>query len=212
MMRAGVQSCASWTHDNLVLDADVRPWSEYWNWFGTLTVPGFHLFRPDYTRLNMPRLCRVLLSLSLMSLVSLALGCGGDGPPPDRPATVQVTGTLTYNGEPVGGASISLKNTGNGPGAAGISDANGKYTLTTFTSGDGAVPGEYLVGVIKSEIVGADTSYFDVESPNYGKTPPPEAEGKLVHHIPEKFNNPDTSGIRVTISEGQDSVPIELKD
>lgn len=154
--------------------------------------------------------------ISLVITAAWALGnfsgCGGEAVPSDRPATVPVKGIVRLKGAPVEGASVTLKNRNNGPGASGITNADGTFTLTTFTSGDGAVPGEYLVGVIKTEVVGADNSYFDVESPNYGKTPPKGAEGKVVHHIPQKYSDPDRSGLTANISESDPNLTIELSD
>lgn len=151
----------------------------------------------------------------LICLLGLFSGCGGGAGdvPKDRAPTVPASGTLTYNGQPVGGASISLINVEfEKPGASAVTADDGTFTLTTFSPGDGAVPGEFRVGVIKTEVQGADNSYFDVESPNYGKTPPPGAEGKKVFVIPEKFNNPDTAGLKVQVSAENSEIKLELKD
>ncbi|MFV0445059.1 MAG: hypothetical protein ACK5Q5_15905 [Planctomycetaceae bacterium] len=141
-------------------------------------------------------------------------GCGGaNDVPKDRPQTVPATGVLTHNGQVVGGASISFINVEfEKPGASAVSADDGTFTLTTFSPGDGAIPGEYRVGVMKTEIQGADNSYFDVDSPNYGKTPPAGAEGKKVFVIPEKFNKPDTAGIKAQVSEDGGEITIDLKD
>ncbi|MEZ6056784.1 MAG: hypothetical protein R3C01_08765 [Planctomycetaceae bacterium] len=146
------------------------------------------------------------LMVGLIGVASL-VGCGGgdSGPPEGRPATVKVTGTVNFKGAPVEGASVIFK--AKDKGATGITKADGTFELTTYSAGDGAVPGSYQVGITKTEIVGEDLSYSDVNSPNYGKEIPESARGKKVHHIPEKYNDPAKSGLTADIKEGEATIP-----
>jgi len=162
-------------------------------------------------------LCGSLLGLfCLCGLLTVVIGCGGGGIErnPDRPQTSPVKGKVLYNGSPVAGASVTFRADGAGPGAAGITNDLGEFTLTTTEPGDGAVPGAYKVSVIKSEVVGEDTSYFDdPESPNYGKEQPESAKGTVKHHIPEKYNDIETSGLTAQVSEGgPNEITLELAD
>jgi len=67
----------------------------------------------------------------------------------------RVEGTITYNGVPVEGANVTFAPaSGTGDPAAGLTNASGKFTLTTAgatNAGTGAVPGEYIVQVSKVE-------------------------------------------------------------
>jgi len=67
----------------------------------------------------------------------------------------RVEGTITYNGEAVEEAFVTfMPASGEGEPATGLTDANGRFTLTTpgaQNAGSGAVPGEYVVRVSKSE-------------------------------------------------------------
>ena len=68
----------------------------------------------------------------------------------------RVEGTITYNGEAVDGAFVTFTpaTESSGEPATGLTDASGKFTLTTSgaqNAGSGAVPAEYVVMVSKVE-------------------------------------------------------------
>ena len=67
-------------------------------------------------------------------------GCGG----PETPV-YPVTGKVTYNGKPLPTGSVTYIPIAAGPSATGRIREDGTYTLTTFTEGDGAVPGDHQV-------------------------------------------------------------------
>ena len=153
--------------------------------------------------------------LPLLTFATLftTAGCSGGPDAPDRPKTETVTGKVTYNGSPLVGASVTFSPLDpSGNGASGVTDESGAFTLTTFETGDGAVAGDYSVGVLKQEYIPGDPSYSDSNSPNYGKTPPPEAEGKTKNLIPERYSNPDSSGLSARVVEGDNDVTLDLKD
>lgn len=143
-------------------------------------------------------------------------GCGegevGEG---DHENVYPVQGVVLYNGSPVAGATVSFQSTGTGQarGASGVTNDAGEFELMTFTPGDGAIAGSHKVSVVKSVVEGADNSYFDENSPNYGKTPPPSAAGKTKYLVPEKYSQFDTSGLTVNVKDsGDNEINLELKD
>lgn len=77
----------------------------------------------------------------------LCTGCGGGG----EFETIPVSGQLTCNGQPVEGILVQLTPTAEGttPGkpANGVTDAEGRFVMTTYEFGDGAVVGKHTVGV-----------------------------------------------------------------
>jgi hypothetical protein len=82
----------------------------------------------------------------LFPLLLLLSGCGG----PNKLA--RVSGRVTLNGQPLAKAAVVFQPvaTGNsinpGPGSGGITDSNGRYTLTlTGTKRNGAVVGQHKV-------------------------------------------------------------------
>lgn len=148
---------------------------------------------------------RRLLSASfVLACFAIILGCSSPADTSNRPATVPVTGTVTYNGSPLEGATVAFlpKKPGD-PGASGRTDASGKFSLTAFEPGDGAVPGSYLVTVTKTEAQGGGEAQDDSEAP---VTAPKSL-------IPEKYNNPQGSGLTADVKEGDpNEFTFELKD
>ena len=95
------------------------------------------------------------LAVSALVTVGIVLtGCSSSS----RPPTYPVTGTVTWQGKPLAGAAITFVPTGEGEAASAITDAEGKYALTTWEAGDGARPGEYRVKVSKQEVAAVDPS------------------------------------------------------
>jgi hypothetical protein len=130
-----------------------------------------------------------------MLLVGFA-GCGNSGP-----EVAQVYGKVTYNGEPVtkGNVSFVPMDPENTSPAAGKIQSDGSYELQTFEPGDGARPGKYRVAV---------TTITEKQILDYiPKKPVPKP--KL--EIPEKYTNPDTSDIVVTVESGSNDIPIKLE-
>ena len=87
---------------------------------------------------------RIAAAILLFAALALATGCG-DG----RPARIPVSGTVTYRGKPLDGANVTFVPKGSRP-ASGQTDAQGRFTLQTFSSGDGVVAGDHVVCVVKS--------------------------------------------------------------
>ena len=82
--------------------------------------------------------------------LSFAAGCGGGAF-----ETVPVDGILTCDGKPVANVLVTFTPKGgegvdpNNPGKAAIgkTDAEGRFTLTTYKIGDGAIVGQHTVRV-----------------------------------------------------------------
>ncbi|MFG0335441.1 MAG: hypothetical protein ACF8TS_18945, partial [Maioricimonas sp. JB049] len=84
--------------------------------------------------------------VAVLSALPLLTGCSSSEPPPDRPETAPVTGTVMYQGEPVEGATVVFTPAGSqATGAVAKTDASGKFELMTYEPGDGAIPGKYQV-------------------------------------------------------------------
>ena len=108
-----------------------------------------------FTTIRIDFMTRISWSLVVGVLVSAAVGCGG-GTGFEKP--VPVTGKVVFQGKPVDGAMVTFlsKAEGAGRSASGQTAADGSFSLTTFKTGDGALPGDYLVTVSKVER-GSDT-------------------------------------------------------
>jgi hypothetical protein len=130
---------------------------------------------------------------------------------PKRPSTIKVSGKVTMNGTPVPGATVSFQPVAAGGRAAvGITDDAGKYVLTSFEAGDGAVAGDYGVAIVKNETAAATGSSANANSDDYvppeGLKEPPPAKSL----IPPRFNSPRESGLRATVGGGSTTFDFEL--
>lgn len=139
---------------------------------------------------------RLAMAIAVIASLPYA-GCG-----PSRPATVRVEGTVTLDGQPVEGAAVQFIPASGSP-AHGLTDAAGRFTLTTFDDGDGAMPGQHRITVQKNKVTGAAADEHGLETGV--PTSPPAIEWL----IPEKYSQPDTSGLTAEVQRGLP--PIELK-
>ena len=100
------------------------------------------------------------LPLFVFLLLVAFVGCGDSNPP-----TYKVTGVVTLEGKPVEGATVTFTPSGGSEQkpAVGTSGADGKYSLTTFTGGDGALPGSYKVTVSKIQYAPGENPYAPKE-------------------------------------------------
>lgn len=156
-------------------------------------------------------LCFPLLAITSTMLI----GCSGgnDG----RPKTVKVTGTVMYNGKVVEGATVSFHNPDSPRVASGVTDSEGKFQLTTFNANDGAVPGECKVTITKvpagSAPDGDPTALMNDPTALAGQAQKASKEKKQKPLIPEKYGNPNTSGLKETVKEeGDNNFVFQLKD
>jgi hypothetical protein len=121
---------------------------------------------------------------------------------PSNPyGTVPVRGNITMDGQAIQGITVTFKPvSGNGVSAYGLTDEQGNYVLTTGGApfGTGAMPGEYHVTM--SKIVN-NKPQLSVDEYNAltasGISPPntPNIPNQITHQIPEKYLQPETSGL-----------------
>lgn len=135
---------------------------------------------------------RFVVRLSLLVCVAMVVGCGPAADTSGRPATVPAGGTVTYKGEAVAGASVTLVPEQGGKAAVGKTDANGKFSLMTFDPDDGAVPGTYKVTIVKRT-----EAPEEVSEDSEGTSAPP-AEDLL----PTKYGSATESGLTAEVTDG----------
>ncbi|HVK15727.1 MAG TPA: carboxypeptidase-like regulatory domain-containing protein [Fimbriiglobus sp.] len=76
-----------------------------------------------------------------------AAACGGSAKP------VKVSGRISLDGKPLPGATVVFTPAdGNGNIASGRTNSDGEFRLTTFSTDDGAVPGDYKITVKIDEV------------------------------------------------------------
>lgn len=103
------------------------------------------------------------------------------------PQAIPVTGTVTYKGQAVEGAQVMFTPEG-GRAAEGTTDAAGKFTLTTFKPGDGALAGTHRVTITK--IVTEKSA------------DPGNPYGTSTNALPAKYGNPGQSPLSETVAAG----------
>ncbi len=145
---------------------------------------------------------RLRLFACLLVPLLTASGCGGNnGPVAETVPVVAASGTLTFRGQPLEHYQVMLFPQ-NGRPAAGMVDAAGKFVLGTNQPGDGAPAGTHRVAVTWIGPPSTDPGQGVMEF-----TPPPPPTIK----IPDKYANPETSGITVEVPEsGTDAIAINL--
>jgi hypothetical protein len=144
---------------------------------------------------------RVALFLALLA----GLGCGS--------STGTVTGKVTFNGQPVTSGSVVFHGA-DGRVDSGLLDTQGNYTITRAP-----------VGTVKVAVMAAKSSTKVVGG---GAPPgPPAGKGKLKQGpdstekpipatvekspIPERYYDPEKSGLVYTVTSGTQVIDIDLK-
>lgn len=141
----------------------------------------------------------------LAALVFQVAGCG-DG----RPPLVASTGIVTLDGKPVAAANVTLMPRAGGRPATGTTDEAGRFTLSTFAPGDGAVAGGYDAVVTKLQ----ETKPAAVRSADDGLAPdtmgamPAEEDYRSL--LPKRYADPRTSGLAVEVTAGGPPLEITL--
>jgi hypothetical protein len=87
--------------------------------------------------------------LILTPLLSLLVAPGCSAAKRTGPKVVPVSGRVLYNGQPLEGAHVTFSNSANNTSGYGTTDADGRFTLTTFAPKDGVVPGRQQISVSK---------------------------------------------------------------
>jgi serine/threonine-protein phosphatase CPPED1 len=113
--------------------------------------------------------------------------------------THPVNGKVTFDGKPLPRATVSLysynkETEKHNHIADGLSDANGRFTVTTYSKFDGAPVGEYTVTVVQT-----GKGYYDGEVPEKS-------------NLPAKYATPAKSPLKITIKEGTNEVELDLKE
>lgn len=157
---------------------------------------------------------RFSLCILVCAAVAVALTGCSDG---TDLGTSAVSGTVTYNGEPVEAANVAFVPTGEGAKmAAGTTDAQGKFTLTTVKAGDGAVPGSYQVAISKIEggaAAGGEQTEEEARAAAMPGGSGPVAPVEVKDLLPVKYKDAANSGFTAEVKAGGgNDFTFDLKD
>jgi hypothetical protein len=149
-------------------------------------------------------------ALTAVGLVLIA-GCGDDTGLDKR---YPVSGTVTYNDKPVEKGQISFipADPGKQRPANGFIE-NGRFTLTTATSGDGALPGNYRVTIKAVQTDDSKIIETVVKKGGGGRQQDiakATANAKLL--VPPKYQLPETSELEAKVEEKSNTFDWKLTD
>ena len=135
--------------------------------------------------------------LLIACLVCLNAGCSSKGPTgPERVPTFPVKGQVLVDGAPAGSLQVILNPNGTPPVPTLISamtDAEGKFTIGTYESNDGAPAGEYKATF--------EWKPLNMMTGRY------EGSDKLN----DRYKEPAKSEVSVSVTEGSDTDLGEIK-
>jgi hypothetical protein len=141
--------------------------------------------------------------LVLLALIIPVLGCGKSGP-----KLVKISGVVTFQGKPLARGLINYTPVDNGTRSGtrtsvGIIDTNGRYSMSTFSTRDGVLPGEYMVSIDGG--MDPPGSSGSIELTADGQ---PAAPGKA--EIPIKYSSVSTSGLTASVPAESDEIEINF--
>lgn len=160
----------------------------------------------------MRNLCLIIpVSFAAVCSLPITVGCFGSSSDPNRPAVVDVVGTVTHKQQPVEGATVLFVPADGGHAATGLTNATGKFQLRTFSPNDGAVPGQYTVAIFKYDMSTANPELEDDLAselrPDNGE---PVGPTPL---LPARYAEASTSGISQEVSaSGDNDFSFDLSD
>lgn len=159
---------------------------------------------------------RVLKLRYVLALAFCVVGCGDAGSA-GSPKLVPVKGRVVYNGKPVAGATVAFHAENAPRPAAGTTDADGRFELTMFNTGDGAMIGDNVVTIAKGGDPATGSSSTDGQSAleMYDKMYKKQQAGEDPNkgEIPEKYRNlKDSPQKNHVTAQGPNDFTIELKD
>src|SRR5262245_689213 len=143
----------------------------------------------------------------------LAFGCSSST---GRAPTYPVSGTVTMKGQPLAAATVVFvpADGATQEPATGITDAEGKFKLSTFLADDGAQAGDYRIKVSKFDIKKPtkeeQDKYVSVEEEQKMQFPDDKPTPPLKNILPTKYANEASSGFTHTVTKGKNTVEIKL--
>lgn len=114
------------------------------------------------------------------------------------PVVYPVSGRVTVDGEPVEGAAVGMIPAVGGRHGAAVTDANGDFVVGTFTPSDGALAGEHKIVVTKVKMIKPGNERAGIA---------PEYE----YVVPGRYDDPETSGLNVTVTKEMEPLKLELE-
>ena len=129
-----------------------------------------------------------IFKVTLLTLSLAITGCGGGAG--DQPDLGLVKGTVTFEGSPLAGASVTFMPDSGRPASA-TTDASGNYELVYIRDEMGAIPGKHSVKI--STLDEANDPFGDQGSET----------------VPDKYNKKTT--LEATVEPGENTINFDLE-
>jgi hypothetical protein len=178
--------------------------SRYSTWKPSVFATVFFVYFFCFVYRVSRKMIRILVTTCVLICASM-MGCGGGAA---RPELVPVSGTVLFKGEPVEGATVTFSNKDAPRSAQGVTDASGKFRLTSYDTNDGAVPGEHAVTITKAAAVEGPAQMtqenaMEMMKRNTGAMQAGNlSDQKPAMVLPEKYADAKTSGETRTVAKG----------
>lgn len=127
------------------------------------------------------------VALLVAGALMAAGGCSGEA---------RVSGSVTFDNQPLNTGVVSFHPVGEGPVALGQIDDSGNYTVAVG-SGAGLPPGEYVVTVVANEPL------VQPKDPRMAPSP-----GKRI--TPEKYAAKEKSDLKYTVKPGSNTIDLSI--
>jgi hypothetical protein len=144
------------------------------------------------------------------------VGCGGVA---DRPALIPVSGSVLLGGKPVEGATVNFMAPKAPRTASGVTDKDGKFTLSMFEPGDGTMAGENIITVLKidpASMPAAPASNIPSNDPmalaNMASQQQNKKDSGPKYLVPQRYSDEKTTPLKENISPGQQPIVLQLTE
>jgi hypothetical protein len=146
----------------------------------------------------------IATAMVVATLGITCIGCGhSDEWSEKRQKVYKSTGTLLLDGKPCADATVTFFSDVHQISATGRTDSEGRFKLTTYVEGDGAVEGGQKITVVKREFTQQKTKFDSADEPSVAMIPK--------ELLPKKYMTPTTSGIAQSVSaSGSNDFKIEI--
>ena len=145
------------------------------------------------------------LCLTAVMFLPFAAGCGG-GVEGGKPV-FKVSGVVTLEGNPLGGATVTFAPQDGQPTAFGRTDEGGNFVLTTYQYGDGAAEGKFKVlvnlNVASSESTSSSGDGSEHEPDNLEHSSTPAASSLSL--VPAKYGSSSSTPLDAEVTAGGDN-------
>jgi len=147
-----------------------------------------------------------------VAATAVILGCGDDSGLPTR---YKVSGTVKYKGQPVPKGTVVFEPVNPPPPQGRVAQGsieNGSYTLTTSTPNDGALPGEYKVIIMSSDLDVAALAKGQGGLLHQGDSKHVEALKAAKNPLPAKYAQSEKTPEKAKVEARSNSFDFDLKD